>query len=150
MLWHPSRLALKPLHALDLLLSAHAPPEMTDAWEHTTRQVLGLFYQRLAPRAHEPPTRSLLASLSARYGAHFDARWQTFLPGTTPPTSAAQALLVPQHSPWGQLTFLVLRGLVAAPRDDELITLVPFGAESHERYQQARASVQAKRLYVHL
>lgn len=150
MLWNPSRLALKPLHALDLLLSAHAPPEMTEAWEHMTRQVLGLFYQRLAPRAHEPPTRSLLASLSTRYGTRFDARWQTFQQGAAPPTSAAQALLVSQHSPWGRLTFLVLRGLTATPRDDELITLVPFGAESHERYQQARNSVPAGRLYVHL
>jgi hypothetical protein len=151
LLWNPSRLALKPLHALDLLLSADVPPEMADAWEHTTRQVLGLFYRRLARRAHEPLTRSLLASLSARYGACFETRWQAFQRGSAaPPTGAAEALLVPLHSSWGVLRFLALRGLAATPRDDELITLVPFGADSHERYQQARATVPVGRLYVHL
>jgi transcriptional regulator with XRE-family HTH domain len=151
LLWNPSRLALKPLHALDLLLSADVPPEMADAWEHTTRQVLGLFYRRLARRAHEPLTRSLLASLSARYGARFETRWQAFQRGSAaPPTGAAEALLVPLHSSWGVLRFLALRGLAATPRDDELITLVPFGADSHERYQQARATVPVGRLYVHL
>jgi transcriptional regulator with XRE-family HTH domain len=151
MLWHPSRLALKPLHALDLLLSADVAPEMAEAWEHTTRQILGLFYQRLVRRAHEPPTKRLLASLSARYGARFDAPWQAYQQGeATPPTGAAEVLLVSQHSPWGPLTFLALRGLASTPRNDELITLVPFGAESHERYQQARATVSVGRLYVHL
>jgi transcriptional regulator with XRE-family HTH domain len=151
-LWQPSRLAFKPLHALDLLLAAAGPPDLAERWEQTTRQVFGLFYQRLARYAHEPPTRRLLASLSARYGAAFDERWQAHQRGNaaTPAAERADVLLVPQQSPSGALTFLALRGLASATHDDELITLIPFGIESEERYRQVRAAVSESRVYVHL
>jgi transcriptional regulator with XRE-family HTH domain len=151
-LWTPSQRAIKPLHLLDIILSTQVSTRMASAWERYVRQALHMLYQWSLRRGREPRFDWLLKTLSERYGAAFDKPWQKMQSSASLRARVAsyREMLVPQQTSAGTITYIALRGVSHVPQEYELIVLVPFGAESHERYQQVRETMPPSRLYMHV
>ncbi len=137
LIWQPSRLRYRPLHILDLLFSTEVPPELSEAWERYTWQMILLFHYWVARTIQQPQVHKLLQALSRRYGDRFDTRWLSLqtnqamragMPGL-------REVLVPWQSAQGPATFVLLRGSAQMPQSHELLVFVPFGSDSQTRYR---------------
>ncbi len=147
--YHPSRCSPRPLHVLDLLFHGAPAPEMDRSWNRSLWQVMRVFYQWTPRIAHEPDFTRLLNDLSRRYGDAFDRQWYNLQVGNGSQIGLSDLgePAVVQGSPYGDITYLVMRASFAEHREYELVVLVPCGAASQQRYQRVREAIGGERLY---
>jgi hypothetical protein len=137
---------------LDIIFSTRVSTKMASDWERYVWQTLHMLYQWKLRRGNEPRFVWLLKTLSERYGAAFDRPWQQIQSSDSLRARVVsyREMLVPQRTWAGTITFIALRGVSHVPQEYELFVLVPFGSESHERYQRVRATMPEGKLYMHV
>jgi transcriptional regulator with XRE-family HTH domain len=146
-LWALSQIAGSAIHLIDMLFSPRIGAALADPDDACRAAVLRRFVQRTLHLASTPRFRHLLRDARARYGSAFLTLWQR---AHSEQGNSAALPGVQQHSAAGSITYALAQSTCYYPLSYEILTCIPYDAQSLERYRQVRAASGGSGLYTGL
>jgi transcriptional regulator with XRE-family HTH domain len=138
-LWALSQRESSALHLIDMLFSPGARATLADPDDACRAAVLRRFVQRTLHLTSTPRFRHMLREVRARYGSAFLHLWQRA--HSQQVSSSAALPSVQQHTVAGSITYALAQSTCYYPLYYEILTCIPYDAQSLERYQQMRAAM---------
>lgn len=126
----------QPIHIIDCVFAEQNRQELGMLWDRYAWRMVGFFYHRTLPIAHQPSFCTLIDLLTKRYGTTFLGRWREVQRIGCTPYESNQSYVIPYITHEGPIEFLMMRSVLHVPSQYDIITLIPINAVSRERYQR--------------
>lgn len=146
-LWMLSQIEGSAIHLIDMLFSPQAGAALAEQDDAFRATLLRRFVQRTLHLANTPRFRHMLRDVRTRYGSAFLHLWQQ---AHSQQVSSAAMPGVQQHSAAGSITYALAQSTCYYPLHYEILTCIPYDAQSLERYQQMRAALGGGSLFAGL